>query len=432
MEVDSGGADMSVVVIGGGWAGCAAALEARKCGAETMLLERTDALLGTGLVGGLFRNNGRFTASEELIAMGGGELFTIMDETVRHRDFSFPGHEHASVYDVNLIEKKVYDALHSAGVTIRFEHRVVDVELESGGISSVVTESGERIGGEAFVDATGTFGPQGNCAKYGNGCAMCVMRCPAFGPRVSIAGKAKVPEIAGEKENGSFGSMSGSCKIGKDSLSKEIVEELERTGVMVIPLPAEMINRGKLSLKCCQQYALPEFAENLILIDSGHVKLMSPYFHLPELRSIKGFENARFVDPYAGSRGNSMRFLAVTPRDSTLKADSIRNLFCAGEKAGLLVGHTEAVCSGVLAGFNAAGVGEGRKLLTLPETTLIGDFIDYSGEMTRDKSMRTKRCTFSGSVYFGRMKEKGFYTIDQSLIRKRVEDAGMNGIFDRR
>ena len=31
-----------VVVVGGGWAGCAAAVESRKLGAEVTLLERTD------------------------------------------------------------------------------------------------------------------------------------------------------------------------------------------------------------------------------------------------------------------------------------------------------------------------------------------------------------------------------------------------------
>jgi len=35
-------------------------------------------LLGTGLVGGIFRNNGRFVAAEEAIAMGAGEVFGVM------------------------------------------------------------------------------------------------------------------------------------------------------------------------------------------------------------------------------------------------------------------------------------------------------------------------------------------------------------------
>ena len=40
-----------VVIIGGGWAGCAAAITARKAGAEVVILERTDLLLGLGNVG---------------------------------------------------------------------------------------------------------------------------------------------------------------------------------------------------------------------------------------------------------------------------------------------------------------------------------------------------------------------------------------------
>ncbi len=66
-----------IVVVGGGWGGCAAALGASKAGADVTLLERTDMLLGTGLVGGIYRNNGRYTAAEEMIAMGGGTAFSF-------------------------------------------------------------------------------------------------------------------------------------------------------------------------------------------------------------------------------------------------------------------------------------------------------------------------------------------------------------------
>jgi heterodisulfide reductase subunit A-like polyferredoxin len=67
---------MKILIAGGGWSGVAAAVQAVKMGAETLLVERTDMLLGTGLVGGIMRNNGRFTATEELIAMGAAEIFT--------------------------------------------------------------------------------------------------------------------------------------------------------------------------------------------------------------------------------------------------------------------------------------------------------------------------------------------------------------------
>jgi hypothetical protein len=93
-------------------------------------------------------------------------------------------------------------------------------------IKAVKTENGDVYEADVFIDCTGTAGPQGNCIKYGHGCAMCVLRCPSFGPRVSLAGKAGATEFIGKKEDGSFGAMSGSCKLLKESLSDDIVNEL--------------------------------------------------------------------------------------------------------------------------------------------------------------------------------------------------------------
>ena len=86
---------MKVIVIGGGWSGCAAAISAKKAGASVSIYEKTDLLLGLGNVGGIMRNNGRFTASEELIALGAGDLINITDENSRHKNIDFPGHKHA-------------------------------------------------------------------------------------------------------------------------------------------------------------------------------------------------------------------------------------------------------------------------------------------------------------------------------------------------
>ena len=79
-----------VVIIGGGWAGCAAAVTAKKAGAEVVIIERTDLLLGLGNVGGIMRNNGRFTAAEEAILLGAGDLFNICDKVSRHVNVDFP------------------------------------------------------------------------------------------------------------------------------------------------------------------------------------------------------------------------------------------------------------------------------------------------------------------------------------------------------
>ncbi|MBO8168384.1 MAG: FAD-dependent oxidoreductase [Thermoanaerobacteraceae bacterium] len=422
-----------VVVVGGGWAGCAAALSAAKAGAEVTLLERTDMLLGTGLVGGIMRNNGRFVATEEAIAMGGNEIFEAVDKVARHKNIEFPGHKHATLYDVSKIEPAIKEVLLNAGVEIKFEARAKDVELdENKKITGVVLQDGEVVKGDVFVEATGTAGPPGNCSKYGNGCAMCVLRCPTFGGRVSIAAKAGVKEIMGKKGDGSIGAMSGSCKLHKESLADEIVEKLNETGVCVVPIPEHLQKKGALGMKACQQYALKEFAENVILLDTGHAKLMTPFYPLETLRQIPGFENARFEDPYAGGKGNSIRYLAISPRNNQLKVEGVENLFCAGEKAGLLVGHTEAIVTGLLAGHNAVRYAVGEELLTIPTELAIGDAIAYVGDQMRTEEGIKYKYTFSGSVYFERMKKENLYTTDVEEIKARVDKAGLTGIYNQK
>ncbi len=418
-----------IVVIGGGWAGCAAALSARAAGAEVVLLERTDCLLGTGLVGGIFRNNGRFTAAEEAIAMGGGDLFHLMDQVSRHKNIEFPGHKHASLYDVSLMEPTVKRYLLSKGITVKMQFRAIDVISSCGQIRAIVVDSQDDVEGDVFVETTGTAGPQGNCLKYGNGCAMCALRCPSFGGRVSIANKAGVPERMGRKPDGTIGAMSGSCKLHFDSVSPEIAAQLHATGVAVVPIPKELVHTDKLATKACQQYALPEFAENVVLLDTGHVKLMTPFFPLEELRQVPGMENARYEDPYSGGRGNSIRYLALSPRTDELQVVGMENLFCAGEKAGLLVGHTEAIVTGVLAGHNAVRRALGQPLVTIPTSTAIGDAITYVREQMETEEGMAQKYTFSGATYFKRMKEINLYTTDIPAIQQRVESAGLTNFF---
>ena len=169
-----------------------------------------------------------------------------------------------------------------------------------------------------------------------------------------------------------------------------------------------------------------------MLLHNTHLKLMSTYMPLEQLRQVPGFENARYEDPYAGTIGNSMRFNGMSPRDDALRVTGPSdNLFCGGEKAGLLVGHTEAIVTGALAGHNAARCAAGRDPLVLPDTLAIGDAIAHvRREMATEAGMGYKY-TFSGSVYFERMKARGLYTTDRQEIARRVDAAGLTGVYAR-
>ena len=421
---------MKVIVIGGGWSGCSAAITAKKAGAEVALYEKTDMLLGLGNVGGIMRNNGRYTASEEMIALGAGDLIHLTDDNSRHKNIDFPGHKHAWLYDVNKIEPAVEKHLKAMDIEINMITRVVDVEKEGNKIKGIYLSDGKYVEADVFIETTGSTGPMGNCLKYGNGCSMCILRCPAFGPRVSISYRAGIEDLKGEREEDVYGAFSGSCKLAKDSLADEVIKELDETGVVVLKVPEEDVNLDKLKLKVCQQYALKEFAENIILLDTGHAKLMTSYYPLEKLRKIKGLENAKYVDPYAGGKGNSIRYLSVAPRTDSMKVIGLDNLFCAGEKAGLFVGHTEAIITGALAGHNAIRNYLGMSLLMLPRSLAVGDIIAYTNEKMNSKEGRTNRYTFAGAEYFKRMQEIGLYTLDIDKIKNKVEKLNLTDIFN--
>ncbi len=421
---------MKIVIIGGGWSGCSAALSAKKAGADVTLIEKTDLLLGLGNVGGIMRNNGRYTAGEEIIELGCGDLIEITDRVSTHVNVDFPGHKHATLYNVNRIEGEVRSYLKKFNINILTESRVTDIEYNNGRILGVYLSDGTLIKGDAFIETTGTTGPMGNCLRYGNGCSMCILRCPAFGPRISISERCGVSDIQGERGDDALGAMSGSCKLVKESLSDKIQNELSEKGVVVLKVPKEDVNYGKLSTKVCQQYALKEFAENVVLLDTGYAKLMTTYYPLYKLRKIPGLENVKYADPYAGSKGNSIRYLSVAPRTNDLKVAGVDNLFCGGEKSGLFVGHTEAICTGALAGHNAVRYCLGMHPLILPESTCIGDIINYANEKSKTREGRKDRYTFAGSVYFNRMKALNLYSIDKNEIKKRIQKLNLDGIFN--
>jgi ribulose 1,5-bisphosphate synthetase/thiazole synthase len=419
-----------IVIIGAGWAGVSAAVCAKKAGADVTLIEKTDLILGAGNAGGIFRNNGRYTALEEMKALGAGELFDAMDKCAEHINVEFPGHSHASLYNVNKIEPFVRKIVMDMGIQLMTESHVDDIECRDGKIFSVILHDATRINGDAFVDATGSSGPMGNCLKYGNGCSMCIQRCPTFGPRVSITAKAGIKDLVSKRADGTPGVFSGACKIHKSSLSKDILEQLNSTGVAILKVPSEDVNYDKLGQKACKQYALKEYSENIILLDTGSAKLMTSYYPLEKLRKIPGMEQAEYIDPYSAGRGNSIRYLSIAPCDNTMLAQGSKNIFCGGEKGAPLIGHTEAVVTGALAGHNAVRYARGLELVTLPDSLAVGLIISHSHEQFIDKKEYKDRFTFAGGVFFEMMKERHLYTTDVSEIQSRIEKAGLKNIYE--
>ena len=120
---------------------------------------------------------------------------------------------------------------------------------------------------------------------------------------------------------------------------------------------------------------------------------------------------------------------SVAPADDSLQVEGVSNLFCAGEKAGLLVGHTEAICTGTLAGYNAVRKIKKDPLLVIPDSLAIGDAIRQVRLRMKTSEGLGLKYTFSGSVFFERMLERKLYSTDVQQIEQRVEAAGLSGVF---
>ena len=157
--------------------------------------------------------------------------------------------------------------------------------------------------------------------------------------------------------------------------------------------------------------------------------MMAPFCPLDKLRRIPGLENARYEDPYAGGKGNSVRFLAMCPRGGDLKVNGPDNLYCAGEKAGPLVAHTEAMVTGTLAGYNCAAAISGKPPLILPRSLASGEAIAWTGEEMRTPDGLSRKYTFSGGCLFERMKSLGLYRTSAGEIRDEVRALGLEDVF---
>lgn len=420
-----------IVIVGGGLAGCSAAASAARAEANVTLIEMTDDLGGLAQLAGPFRIGGQFRAHEEAIAMGGGDIPMAMDSLTMFTDAETHGHQHVHICDCRKLSKTLDKTLRDLGVDIRYRSRVSKVQMSGNKIHMVSLDNGEEFGADAFVDATGTIGPMNNCRRYGHGCVTCIVRCPTFGGRVSLAARAGVKERVGVRRDGSPGVYSAAFTLCKETLSPEMQGELEQKGFLTLEIPKE-ISRSlyeKSRLIATEEY--PNIAEKVTIAYMGWVSVHGfPYMTLEELYAFRGFENASFVSPYTGWIGNSIRYMAITPRDNALNVNGVENLFVAGEKiGGSPNGVTEASVTGILAGHNAVRKALGMTLLELSRDTAIGDFIAYTGEHQEELGIRH---SFIFGVYFERMKQTGLYTTDLQQIRKRVEDAGLAGMFSKK
>ncbi len=417
----------TVVVIGGGFAGCGAALAAAKAGASVVLLERTDLLLAGGLGAGRMNYNGKIVIAEEAKALGAGEIFEALESIILHRG-SIGEEFHGYVYNTPIVEATIRRLLAEKGINMRFQSRASRVQTDRGHVVSVITDAGQTIEGDAFVDCTGTTGGMAVCRKYGKGCVLCSWyRCPTYGDRVSPAVKAGAREFHRRKSDGSIGAIVAAIMLMKSSLSDGLRQELEGKGAVVIPLPAKFIDYSKRQDISSMGPRQQMESLNLVDIGVGAKCVRIGYLSLEQLRSIPGLENVMVQDPLSGGAFNAMKGVSMLQRDDALLVVGFDNLLCGGEKTGPGGGIAECLALGLVAGHNAARIGRRKKPLALPGTICLGDFIRYTGQMLTTPGGLDFNYHAGHGHYFERMKELGLYTTDIDRIHRKVKEAGLSG-----
>jgi hypothetical protein len=427
-----------VIVVGGGFAGCSAAMAAAKTGAKVTLFERTDLLLGCGLRAGLMDQNGRITAYLEMKALGGADILETLRSVMIHPEIDIPTTENGYAYDVGLSEPAVRKLLVDHGVDVRMESRVDRViQSEKDAIEAVAISGGEPEKADAFVDASGTFGTIEQCSTYGPGCVMCILRCPTYGNRYSIATAAGAPELVRKRVIDGVeyvgGTIASVCMY-KNTLSSEIREELAKKGWIHVPIPPEFINYRNLATKASTAFDSKQLAENVILVDIGVVAkaFHLTYFPQERLRKIPGFEKAvieHTQNPISHGRASFVRYLSMTTRDNTLRVSGFKNLFCAGEKSGPLHGVCDVTLTGYVAGYEAARVAFGMEPIEFPRASVVGDFLAFIGERTSAPKGLERSYSLGGGQYFKQIKQLGLYSHDEAEVRERIQRLGLTDIF---
>ena len=420
-----------VIVVGGGFAGSAAALAAARVGAKVTLLERTDLLLGAGLRAGRMNNNGKIVAAEEMKEMGGGDFFAALESVILHRG-NIVSEVHGYTYDTRLVEPLIRQLLREGGVEIEFEARAVDVIKENDEIRQIILPGGDKISGDVFLDCTGSAGGVANCMRYGKGCVMCYCyRCPTYGDRVSIATKAGAPELVRRRPDGTPGAVGAAICLYKETLAAALREELESQGVASIPLPPEMVDYSKMKILGPQRDRKQFEFLNLVDIGVTAKCVAIGFMPLEWLRKLPGLEKVQIEEPMGGGKYNKIGRLSMTRRDNAMKVEGLKNLFCAGEKAGPGSGIAEVIALGVLAGYNAVRRAEGKALLELPRQLVTGDFIAFLNDKVHDGAGLENGYHMGHGAYWERMKATGLYAADPQTIRQRVKDAGLSKVFEK-
>ena len=150
-----------VIVVGGGHAGCEAALAAARLGADTLLLSLDKRFIGklscNPSIGGIAKSH----ITRELDALGGEQARNTDYTGIQFRTLNTRKGPAVQAFRAQC-DKELYPARMQAVLALQknltvIEGVVASIWHENGRLCGVVLESGEKIAGKAVVLTSGTF-----------------------------------------------------------------------------------------------------------------------------------------------------------------------------------------------------------------------------------------------------------------------------------
>ncbi len=384
-----------MIVIGGGHAGTEAALAAARMGARTLLLTHSIETLGQMSCNPAIGGIGKGHLVKEIDALGGlmahaADCAGIQFRTLNASKGPAVRATRAQA-DRMLYRQAVRTALENQPNLVLFQQAVVDLDVDNGRVTGVVTQMGLRFAARSVILTAGTF--LGGLihiglANYEGGRAgdapanALARRLRELPFRVDRLKTGTPPRIDGRSIDYSqlaaqpgddplpvfsyLGSVSEHprqvpCYI---TATNERTHDIIRNGLSRSPMYTGVIESVgprycpsvedkvvRFSDKTGHQiFVEPEGLTTHEVYPNG-ISTSLPFDVQFELvRSIRGFENAHITRP-----GYAIEYDFFDPRDlkSSLETKHMAGLFFAGQINGT-TGYEEAAAQGLIAGMNAA------------------------------------------------------------------------------
>lgn len=392
-----------VIVVGGGHAGTEAALAAARLGAQTLLLTHNLDLLGQMSCNPAIGGIGKGHLVREIDALDGvmalaADLAGIQFRTLNASKGPAVRATRAQA-DRVLYRQAIRQYLCNQPNLSLFQQAVDDLLIENGQITGVVTQMGLVLRAKAVVLTVGTFLAgkiHVGMGQYSGGRA-------GDPPAIALAAKLRELDLpVGRLKTGTppridrrsldysqmdeqpgdtpvpVFSMMGSADLHPQQLSCHITHTTQQTHDIIqanlhqSPMYAGVIEGVgprycpsiedkvvRFADKSSHQiFVEPEGLTSDEIYPNGISTSLPFEVQVAFVRTIKGFENAHITRP-----GYAIEYDYFDPRGLTrfLQTKAISNLFFAGQINGT-TGYEEAAAQGLIAGMNAALLGQDKAL----------------------------------------------------------------------